>query len=825
MEFVLRTILDLACTGIAGMAKVFGNGIFDMLTVDIGSSEGGGGLFAMLFNGMEDFYDLFKIIAFVLLAMTMFLQLAKIILLPDGGGQTPGGLIAASLASGIGIAFAKPIVLSIASIFNKIYKAILSSSAGASEADFVNKFGYYADSIVNEGVFELAGVSKLAPYLLCLVMILLIVYQFFMYMIEVVERYILLGVLIYSSPLPFSMAASKTTRGVFSSWVRMVMSQFFLMLCSVIFFRLFISGMYRWTEVIGESSSELGVSSSTAAVIVTFMLYGILYIAQKVDTYLGTLGLSAAQTGTGLAMAMVAAGTGLFRGVSNMARIGRGVAGLAAKLTGGGGTEAKVVKNQKNQDLTRDKDGTISKKSFKDLANNNLTDEARKNMNGADLFNGVQKNMNMPNSILNDIDQGSAKVGKNGDIQMTSKDGACTYSLMPKEGNEGLFKNSPGREVAFTDENGKQTPYILTASSRNGTQDVASTRLAANESFADKIRKDESNNPNVHYNKVAPGIYDRVETDGKGNLKDVQRFSADCVSSRDAAYNSRTERIGDMDYHVANVTAAAQGNVRMDQQSELAMRGTPADAANILSSNFSAIPSPKGAGNADGIYDVKANVGNNGIYQNSGVHAFKVDGENGESYNYVMAPAAQYAVNDDFSNNCRTTQAKNGAEYVFAFVGEGNMSDTAINDAANAAFSQRSAAPDGTPSSWNSEGVQFTRGGFVPAFMKSEDPLVSLEQRAGENTVLGGAAYSAAQAKSVDAQPTYDSASKFEWFNNPGYRANAGQTYSAEPPPSSGGAPHSFAGAAAHSNTTQDSSDMENHTRSARRSGPNDKQK
>ena len=124
MEFVLRTILDLACTGIAGMAKVFGNGIFDMLTVDIGSSEGGGGLFAMLFNGMEDFYDLFKIIAFVLLAMTMFLQLAKIILLPDGGGQTPGGLIAASLASGIGIAFAKPIVLSIASIFNKIYKGL-----------------------------------------------------------------------------------------------------------------------------------------------------------------------------------------------------------------------------------------------------------------------------------------------------------------------------------------------------------------------------------------------------------------------------------------------------------------------------------------------------------------------------------------------------------------------------------------------------------------------------------------------------------------------------------------------------------------------------
>ena len=55
------------------------------------------------------------------------------------------------------------------------------------------------------------------------------------------ERYILLGVLVYTAPAAFSMGASQSTGNIFKSWCRMLGGQFFLLLMNAWCLRLFTS--------------------------------------------------------------------------------------------------------------------------------------------------------------------------------------------------------------------------------------------------------------------------------------------------------------------------------------------------------------------------------------------------------------------------------------------------------------------------------------------------------------------------------------------------------------------------------------------------------
>ena len=58
---------------------------------------------------------------------------------------------------------------------------------------------------------------------------------------EAAERYILLGVLVYTAPAAFSMGASQSTGNIFKSWCRMLGGQFFLLLMNAWCLRLFTS--------------------------------------------------------------------------------------------------------------------------------------------------------------------------------------------------------------------------------------------------------------------------------------------------------------------------------------------------------------------------------------------------------------------------------------------------------------------------------------------------------------------------------------------------------------------------------------------------------
>ena len=58
---------------------------------------------------------------------------------------------------------------------------------------------------------------------------------------EAAERYVLLGVLVFTAPVAFATGATQTTSNIFKAWCRMFGGQIFLLLMNAWCLRLFIT--------------------------------------------------------------------------------------------------------------------------------------------------------------------------------------------------------------------------------------------------------------------------------------------------------------------------------------------------------------------------------------------------------------------------------------------------------------------------------------------------------------------------------------------------------------------------------------------------------
>ena len=68
-----------------------------------------------------------------------------------------------------------------------------------------------------------------AVLIIALILVLILAWNYIKLLFEAAERYILLGVLVYTAPVAFSMGASQTTSNIFKSWCRMFGGQVFLL--------------------------------------------------------------------------------------------------------------------------------------------------------------------------------------------------------------------------------------------------------------------------------------------------------------------------------------------------------------------------------------------------------------------------------------------------------------------------------------------------------------------------------------------------------------------------------------------------------------------
>lgn len=86
------------------------------------------------------------------------------------------------------------------------------------------------------GVFANGSVSLIA-----LILVLILAWNYIKLLFEAAERYVLLGVLVYTAPIAFATGASQATSGIFKSWCRMFAGQMFLLVMNAWCLRLFTS--------------------------------------------------------------------------------------------------------------------------------------------------------------------------------------------------------------------------------------------------------------------------------------------------------------------------------------------------------------------------------------------------------------------------------------------------------------------------------------------------------------------------------------------------------------------------------------------------------
>ena len=80
-----------------------------------------------------------------------------------------------------------------------------------------------------------------AVALIVLILVLVLAWDYLKLLFEAAERYVLLGVLVYTAPMAFAMGASQATSNIFKSWCRMFGGQVFLLMMNAWCLRLFTS--------------------------------------------------------------------------------------------------------------------------------------------------------------------------------------------------------------------------------------------------------------------------------------------------------------------------------------------------------------------------------------------------------------------------------------------------------------------------------------------------------------------------------------------------------------------------------------------------------
>ena len=243
------------------------------------------------------------------------------------------------------ILFAKDIILdSIFPLFSPTYQTLLEANGDVTKLSFSDAMGNVdPKSLVADAItFTASSVVKLIGVTACMLILLI---NFLKLLLEVVERYILLGVLTYTSPLAFSTLPSLSTSSIFKGWTSMLFGQMVMLLLNVWTIKMFFSVM--------NSQMKHG-----DFFLWFFLALGFLKVAQRLDSYMQQIGINVGTTGNALGGAVIGlvasnlggnalkgAAKGMMRGVSGaFGGAGGGmVSGAAAKAATGAGIGAMAA--------------------------------------------------------------------------------------------------------------------------------------------------------------------------------------------------------------------------------------------------------------------------------------------------------------------------------------------------------------------------------------------------------------------------------------------------------------------------------------------------
>lgn len=175
-----------------------------------------------------------------------------------------------------------------------------------------------------------SGDTDLGLLILSLGILFLVAGGLIKLLIEMIERYVTLGLLFYTCPLPFSTIVSPTTSGIFASWIQMVLSEMLLLITNSIFLSTSLKALIAVTGM--KIGSSLNMSSNMSWLIFMLMVSAWLKAGRDFDAHLKGLGLSTVQTGSGVGGAIMGAAMSAVALGKGVPKIGKTI-GSATKFT------------------------------------------------------------------------------------------------------------------------------------------------------------------------------------------------------------------------------------------------------------------------------------------------------------------------------------------------------------------------------------------------------------------------------------------------------------------------------------------------------------
>lgn len=166
--------------------------------------------------------------AWAILFLVTVWQLFRVFGGPITEAENPWVLLARGSIFALLIGYAKPIFMIVLDIARAPYTALMEITMSAEDFTFAG-----VEQALSNGLTTIVAIVSVVGLLLLIILEIALGWNYFKLLLETVERYIVVGVLCYTSPLAFSMGASKTTAPVFKSWCRMVGSQLLLLVMNV----------------------------------------------------------------------------------------------------------------------------------------------------------------------------------------------------------------------------------------------------------------------------------------------------------------------------------------------------------------------------------------------------------------------------------------------------------------------------------------------------------------------------------------------------------------------------------------------------------------
>ena len=321
-EGIVTWVSSIASQLMDAVSRVF----LDALGTDMDAMDG-------YFPFVTKAFEVMQYMAWAVLFLITVWQLFRVFGGPITEAENPWQLLLRSALFALLVGAARPIFTMALDIARAPYTALMEVSMETEDFTFAG-----IEEALKNGLTTIVSTVTVVGPILILILLIALGWNYFKLLLECVERYIVVGVLCYTSPLAFAMGGSKATNQVFKSWCRMVGSQLLLLVLNVWFLRAFDSSVGQF---IGNGGALAGGGGSVFLWL--FCALAFLKTAQKFDSYLAAMGLNVAQTGSSMAMEMVMAArvlSGLGGGAKSAGSVFRSGGSAASSAATGAGAAA-----------------------------------------------------------------------------------------------------------------------------------------------------------------------------------------------------------------------------------------------------------------------------------------------------------------------------------------------------------------------------------------------------------------------------------------------------------------------------------------------------